>query len=243
VGHEQDTSRGGGDHVTGSELVSLLILAVAAAASPFSLIAFSLVLATDRGPKNGIAFICGWIVTVTLIGVAMALLGSGVEFNQSNTAGKWTLALELALGVVLIFLWVRRRFRPKPTEIEAAVVVPVVEKPAPAWQRKIGTMGYFGAFIAGGAVQTWPVMIAAAAEILRLDLSGAQKLEWMFIFAVATTAGIVVLEVLAWRSPGSAAARLQQIRTYVDVHRDAVINWAFLVGGLWLFFRGLLGLI
>ena len=104
-------------------------------------------------------------------------------------------------------------------------------------------MGYPGAFIAGGAVQTWPVMIAAAAEILRLDLSGPRKLEWMFIFALATTAGIVVLEVLAWRSPGSAAARLQRIRTYVDVHRDAVLNWLALLGGLWLIFRGVLGLL
>jgi hypothetical protein len=225
--------------VTGSDLVSLLILAATAAASPFSLIAFSLVLATDRGARNGIAFICGWIVTVTLIGVVMALLGSGIEFDKSNTAGKWTLALELALGVGLIFLWARRRFRPRPQPVAVEVVV----KDPPAWQRKIGTMGYPGAFIAGGAVQTWPVMIAAAAQILLLDLGPAESLGWMFLFALATTAGIVVLEVLAWRAPGSAAERLNRIRAYIDGHRDAVVNWAFLLGGLWLFFRGLLGLI
>jgi hypothetical protein len=229
--------------VTGSELFSLLLLAITAAASPFSLIAFSLVLATDRGPRNGIAFICGWIVTVTLIGVVMSLLGSSVEFKQSNTAGKWTLALELALGVVLILIWARRRFRPKPESVVVEPAVPFPDKEPPAWQRKIGTMGYPGAFIAGGAVQTWPVMIAAAAEILRLDLAASESLLWMFIFAVATTAGIVTLEVLAWRSPGSAAARLQRIRNYVDAHRDAVINWLALLGGLWLIFRGLLGLL
>ncbi len=225
--------------MTGSELVSLLILAFTAAASPFSLIAFSLVLATDRGPKNGIAFICGWIVTVTMIGVVMSILGSGVEFKQSNTAGKWTLALQLALGVMLIVVWVRRRFRPKLTP-EFKDVEPKAE---PAWQRKIATMGYPGAFIAGGAVQTWPVMIAAAAEILRLDLGPAESLGWMFLFALSTTAGIVVLEVLAWRSPGSAADRLARLRGYIDAHRDSVVNWAFLLGGLWLLFRGLLGLI
>jgi threonine/homoserine/homoserine lactone efflux protein len=96
--------------VTGSELVSLLLLAFTAAASPFSLIAFSLVLATDRGPKNGIAFICGWIFTVTLIGVVMAILGAGFEFTSTNTLGKWTLALELALGWCCLW-WIRRRFR------------------------------------------------------------------------------------------------------------------------------------
>ena len=225
--------------MTGSELMSLLLLAFTAAASPFSLIAFSLVLATDRGPRNGIAFICGWIVTVTLIGVAMSILGAGVEFNKTNTAGKWALALELALGVVLIIVWVRRRFRPRPIP----VVVEVEEKEPPAWQRKIATMRYPGAFVAGGAVQTWPVMIAAAAQILLLDLGPAESLGWMFLFALATTTGIVVLEVLAWRSPSSAADRLRRLRAYIDGHRDSVINWAYLLGGLWLFFRGLLGLI
>jgi threonine/homoserine/homoserine lactone efflux protein len=223
--------------VNGTTLSTLLLLAVTAALSPFSLIAFSLVLATDRGPRNGIAFICGWITTVTLIGVAMSLIGSNVHVNSSNTAGKWTLALELAIGVVLILAWARRRFRP-----HEQVKVEKPAKPEPAWQRRISTMGYVGAFVTGGAVQTWPVMIAAASDILRLGLPGPQSLAWMFAFAVVTTAGIVVLEVLAWREPASAAARLNHIRAYVDGHRDSVINTLYLVVGLWLIFRGLLGL-
>jgi threonine/homoserine/homoserine lactone efflux protein len=228
-----------GDHVTSSALVSLLILALTAALSPFSLVAFSLVLATDRGPRNGIAFICGWVTTVTLIGVVMSLIGVSADVNSSNTAGKWTLALELAIGVVLILAWARRRFRPH----EKKEVVEKPAKPEPAWQRRIATMGYVGAFVTGGAVQTWPVMIAAASTILRLDLSGPTSLAWMFAFALATTGGIVVLEVLAWRSPGSAAERLNRLRAYIDDHRDSVINWLYLVAGLWLMIHGLLGLL
>ena len=198
--------------------MSLLLLAVTAALSPFSLVAFSLVLATDRGPRNGIAFICGWITTVTLIGVVMALVGGNVDASSSSTAGKGTLALELAMGVVLVILWARRRFRPR-VKLE---VVDKPTKPEPAWQRRIATMGYAGAFITGGAVQTWPVMIAAAADILRLGLGGAENLAWMFVFALSTTAGIVVLEVLAWRSPASAVDRLNRLRCYIDNHRDSV---------------------
>jgi len=221
------------DSTTGG---SLLILVITAAASPFSLVAFGLVLATDRGPRNGFAFILGWITTVTLIGIATAVLGDSIEITNSNTPGAWTLALEIALGVVLLLAWIRRRFRPKPKpEV-------VVEKPQPAWQKKIDSMGYVGAFVLGGAVQTWPVMIAAAAEISRRDLSPSEKLLLMFVFAVLTTAGLVILEILAIRQPGSAAARLDKMRNYIDHHRDSVINWAFLVGGLWLAIRGAIGL-
>jgi hypothetical protein len=227
--------------MTGSTLSTLLLLAVTAALSPFSLIAFSLVLATGRGPRNGVAFIFGWIVTVMLIGVGVAWLGDATTVKPSTTAGKWTLSLELALGVVLIIVWFRRRYRandPPPHQSEARATAP-----QPAWQRRLSKMGYGGAFVAGGLVQTWPVMIAAGLEIARLDLGAGASLTWMFAFAVATTGGLVVLEILAWRSPGSAAERLDRIRGYVDDHRDAVLNALYLVAGLWLFFRGLLGLV
>jgi hypothetical protein len=221
-------------------LSSLLILALTAAASPFSLVAFSLVLATDRGPRNGIAFIAGWITTVMLIGVAMSVLGSSLPTtsSSSSTPGTWTLALELAMGAILVVVWLRRRVRPahKATEDQP-------EKPVPGWQRRIATMGYVGAFVTGGLTQTWPVMIAAMTEIVRADLGTTETILIAFAFTLATTAGIVTLEVLALRNPGSAAARLDRIRNYVDNHRDAVINWLYLLGGAWLFFRGLIGLV
>ncbi len=222
-----------------STLGSLVVLALTAAASPFSLVAFGLVLATRRGTRNGVAFILGWITTVTLIGVVTALLGGSISITNSNTPGAWTLALEIVMGALLIVVWMRRRFRPKPKPEHEVVEV----KPQPAWQRKIDSMGYVGAFILGGAVQTWPVMIAAAAEVVRTDLSGWETFLLMVGFAVATTAGIVTLEILAIRTPGSAAARLDRMRGYIDRHRDSVINWVFLIAGLWLAVRGAIELI
>ncbi|HEY4610878.1 MAG TPA: GAP family protein, partial [Ilumatobacteraceae bacterium] len=150
----------------------------------------------------------------------------------------WFLALQLALGTVLIIMFVRRRLRGQP--IEQPVVKPA--KPEPGWQRRIATMRAPGALILGGATQTWPVMIAAGAEVARLDIPNAEALTWMILFAIASTAGIVVLEILAIRNPGTAASRLDRIRAYVENHRDSVINWAYLFGGLFLVYRGLIGL-
>ncbi|HZY09465.1 MAG TPA: GAP family protein, partial [Ilumatobacteraceae bacterium] len=130
--------------MTGSSLVTLLVLALTAAASPFSLIVFSLVLATDRGAKNGLAFIIGWIITVILIGVVMVALGDAVDVPTSHTPREWFLALQLALGTMLIILFVRRRVRPRPNAIEAPVETP---KEEPGWQRRIATMRAPGAFV------------------------------------------------------------------------------------------------
>jgi len=224
--------------MTGPSLLTLLVLAATAAISPFSLIVFSLVLASGRGPRNGAAFIVGWIVTVVLIGVVMIAFGGAIRVPTHSGPRKWFLALQLALGTLLVVIWFRRRFRRRP-------LVPA-EKPSgstPGWQRRIDTMGIAGAFVLGGATQTWPVMIAAGAEIAKLDVPVAAAVGWMVVFAVVTTAGIDVLELLAIRSPGSASARLDRIRGYVEHHRDSVINWIVLLGGLLLVYRGLLGLV
>jgi Sap, sulfolipid-1-addressing protein len=157
--------------------------------------------------------------------------------SHSSASRKWFLALELALGTLLIIIWLRRRFRPRAPKERAAAA-----KPEPAWQRRIATMGYGGAFVLGGLTQTWPVMIAAGVEVATLDISVVSAMAWIIVFAIATTAGVVVLEVLAIRSPGTAASRLDRIRRYVDDHRDSVINWAYLFGGLVLGYRGLIGL-
>ena len=100
-----------------------------------------------------------------------------------------------------------------------------------------------GAFVVGGATQTWPVMIAAGAEIARSDLSTADAVGVSVVFALLTTAGIVALEVLAWRNPGTAADRLRRIEDYVAAHRDTVISWILLIGGIWLLGRGIQGLL
>lgn len=217
----------------------MAVLALVGASSPFSLIAFSLVLATDRGPRNGVAFIAGWITTVVAIcGVAIAV-GGATSVEDSGTPSDVTLGIEIGVGAVMIMIWARRRLR---RELGTGDAEAAVAKPEPAWQRRIASMRWRGAFVLGGATQTWPIMIAAGAEIARSGMNTAASLVSAVVFACVTAIGIGALEVLALRSPGSAAARLERIRNYVSAHRDPAINLVMLAGGVWLIVRGVLGL-
>ncbi len=147
------------------------------------------------------------------------------------------LGFQIALGVVLLLMWFRRRLQGPGAQ--AAGSEPKAE---PAWQRRLDSIGYLGAFVLGGAVQTWPVMLGGVLEIAANDANTVSSLLALFVFACATATGIGILEVLAWRSPTSAPARLDRIRTYIDSHRFAVLNWIMLLGGVWLVGRGLIGL-
>ena len=86
-------------------------------------------------------------------------------------------------------------------------------------------------------------MLAGVAEITHLGMSTDEAVLWLFLFACATVTGVVILDVLALRSPGSAKARLDQITGYVDAHRNTVISWILLGGGIWLTARGVIGLV
>jgi hypothetical protein len=231
---------------------TLLVLAVTAAIAPFGLIAFSLLLATDRGTRNGVAFILGWIATVVAICAVCVAVGGAVEVSSGGTSGDVTLGIQIGLGAVLLMLWVRRRVRARLGLTEEEVPdefapvdppEPEADTPPPAWQRHIASIGVVGAFVLGGALQPWPIMIAGGAEIAQAKVGGATAIFVSVLFAIASAVGIIVLEVLALRSPGSAAARLDRIRAYVDHHRDSVISWALLIGGLWLIWRGIYGLL
>jgi hypothetical protein len=233
---------------------TLLVLAITAAIAPFGLIAFSLVLATDRGTRNGVAFILGWITTVVIICAVCIAVGGAVEVNEGGTSGDVTLGIQIGLGAVLLMLWVRRRVRAHlgisdaevPDALDPVAVPepePEPDKPPPAWQRRIASMGVVGAFVLGGALQPWPIMIAGGAEIAQGKIGDATAVLVAMLFAIGSAVGIIVLEVLALRSPGSAAARLDRIRAYVDHHRDSVISWALLIGGLWMIGRGIYGLL
>src|SRR6478609_9048626 len=243
--------------MTGGTWSTLAVLALTAAITPFGLIAFSLLLATPRGTKNGVAFILGWITTVVAIDIVCLVLGNAAEVDSGGAPGDVTLGIMIGLGSVLLMLWVRRRIRRDlgvPAEVaqseleqleqfEAPATEAPPAKPPPAWQRRIGSIGVVGAFVLGGALQPWPIMIAGGAEIAQVHIPTAEAVLVIVLFAVSSAVGIIVLEVLAIRSPGSAAARLEQIRTYVDTHRDSVVNWALLIGGLWLIGRGVIGLV
>ena len=184
-------------------------------------------------------------------------LGNAADVDTGGAPGDVTLGIMIGLGSVLLMIWIRRRIRNRlavPADVSVSELEQLQQlesppaeetpaKPPPAWQRKIGSIGLIGAFVLGGALQPWPIMIAGGAEIAQVQIPTAEAVAVIVLFAVASAVGIIVLEVLAWRNPGSAAARLDQIRNYVATHRDSVANWALLIGGLWLIGRGVIGLV
>ncbi len=219
-------------------LITLLVLAATAAISPFSLIVFSLVLATDRGARNGVAFIIGWIITVVLIGAVMITVGSSIDVPTRSGSRKWFLAAALALGTILILIWLRRRFRPRPHI--AVTPKPPADSPVAAAHRHDG-LPRCARPRRGDADVAGDDRRRRRAGQARHPGGRGDGLDG----AVRRRHHCRDRRVGSARHPltGDGRERLDRIRAYVEQHRDSVVNWLVLFGGLFLVYRGLIGLL
>ena len=119
------------------------------------------------------------------------------------------------------------------------------EAPAetPRWLRAIENISYPAAFLLGIYSATYPLVIAAAGEILRADTSSAETTALVVLFIVlgsSTVAGVAALGTFA---PSRSAAFLERMRAWVTAHNRAVITTIVLVLGGYLAARGLEGLV
>jgi threonine/homoserine/homoserine lactone efflux protein len=109
----------------GEVIAEVLPLAIAIAASPFTIIPAILLLFTPRARATSASFLAAWLVGIAASSTAFALLATAIETARDSPT--WVAWARLLLGGVLIVLgvkqWVQRR---KP-------------KPPPAWMRSMSS--------------------------------------------------------------------------------------------------------
>lgn len=209
-------------------MLELLALAAVIAIEPLPLIAFILVLGTDRGVRNGAAFIAGWTTTlVVILGVTLAVTG-GEPLRPSTAPANGVEILRILLGVVLLVVAFRVQRRPSDQP-----------RTEPAWAKRLDRLTPVGAAALGVLLQAWPLVAAGASTATRLKLSVAGTITALVLFCAVATALLVVLEVFTVRSPERAGQRLGAFHGWLDRHRDTAIVVVSVAVGLWLIVNGI----
>src|SRR5271166_5675029 len=92
-------------------VLDLLLIGLGITLEPFPLTAFILILSAEKGRRKGLAFILGWLACLIAV-IAAVFLATGNDPPKPQTAPSTaTLAIKLALGVVLILVAVRQKRR------------------------------------------------------------------------------------------------------------------------------------
>ncbi len=204
-------------------VLDLVIIGLGITLEPFPLTAFILLLGAEKGIWKGLAFVLGWLACLVIVIAAVLLTTGGKPPAPSTAPSTAALAIKLAIGVALV-LYAARRWRRMGAP----------HKPPPTWMARLDTVSLWAAAGLAAFLQPWTLVAAGAATITQAKLSGPADYLTLVLFVLLATASFLSLELYATFAPAAADVRLQQLRTWLDTHRDQVIVLLCLLIGLWL---------
>jgi hypothetical protein len=203
-------------------VLDLVIIGLATTLEPIPITGFILTLSAKRGAMKGAAFILGWMGSLVVVIGAVLLLTDGSPPKPKTAPSTTVLAIKAAVGVGLVLIAIRQKRRAgRP------------RKP-PTWMSRFDNLSGWAAASLGALLQPWGLVAAGAATVAQLHVGSIES--WLLLvgFCILCTASILVMELLAVLSPEAAQQRLDNLRTWIDVHRDQVIIILSLAVGFWL---------
>ena len=202
-------------------VLELVILGLVITLSPLTLVAFILLLAAKGGIWKGLGFILGWMACLVAVIAAVILATGGDPPRQHTAPSTAVLVVKALLGVLLIWIGIRRRRRRG-----------LPRKP-PTWTGWLDRMSPWAAVGFGAFMQPWSLVAIGAATVVQAKLSTVGDWLALVVFCLLATSSFLVMELYAVLSPEAAAARLGRIRTWIDGHMDqAIILVSLGLGGL-----------
>lgn len=211
-------------------ILDLTIIGLAITLEPIPLTAFILILASKRGARKGAAFIFGWLISLAVV-VAITVVATGNSPPKQSTAPSLAgLAVKIALGVVLLYVALRRYRR---------LGQPKKPKKTPKWQAGVDNMSFGYAIALAPLVQPWGLIAAGAATVLEAKLATWEDYVALVYFCVLATGVYLVMELYAGLRPEQTQVLLTRLRQWIDSHTDILIVWVSLIVGCWLIGKSL----
>jgi len=208
----------------------LVLIGVVITLEPLPVIGFILLLAGRRGVVNGLAYIAAWVVTLVAIVVATLTVTGGHPPAAKSAPGVGVAAGTVAIGLLLVAVGVRQhlRLRTNPPR-----------KPPPKWMGRIDSMSPWAAAGLGFLLQPWALVAAGVASVAEADLSSAASVTYLVLFCVLSTSSLLAMEGYVIFAREDANRRLENLRQYLDTHRDRGIEILALVVGLVVVAKGI----
>jgi len=202
-------------------VLDLVILGLVITLSPLTLVAFILLLAAKGGIWKGLAFILGWMACLVAVIAAVLLTTGGNPPRQHTAPSTAVLVVKALLGVLLIWIGIRRRRRRG-----------LPRKP-PTWMGWLDRMSPWAAVGFGAFMQPWSLVAIGAATVVQAKLSTVGDWLALVMFCLLATSSFLVMELYAALAPEAAQARLGRVQTWIDTHTDqAIIIGSLALGGL-----------
>ena len=219
-----------------ASLLTLLLLALALAAQPWSVLAAVLLVASEHGVPKTIAYVAGWVCA--LAAVAAVTIALYPQTPKVASAAAWTSWVQIAAGGALGG-WLLVRSRRPITEESAAQR----SDAQPRWMGRLDSMSLLPAFVLGAFLPNYAIVVGAVGNIVQAGLSRAWAAVVLVLFIAVASAGVAApLLVLAFRRKEAPAIH-QKWRAWLVAKGQTLLTVLFAVVAVVLLGKGLVGLV
>jgi hypothetical protein len=214
-----------------ASLLTLLLLAGALAAQPWSVLASVLLVTSDRGVAKVVAYAAGW--AGALLVVAAVTFAAHPDGSRSASTSPLLSWVELGAGVALsAYLVVRLRRPRRPAQTKQ-----------PRWMDRLNSMSLPAAFVLGAFLPNYVIVVAAVNEMLEADLTPGGLAFAAVAFVLVSSLGVgAPLLVLAFRR-GDAEPVYRSWRTWLTAHGETVVMVVLTMVVVVLLAKGAVGLL
>jgi hypothetical protein len=211
----------------GQAIGQAIPFAVAIALSPIPMIGVVLMLATPAGPREGIAFLLGWVLSLALAGAALLLAASGGDASEAGAPATWVSIVKIALGVLLLAVAVREwRGRPRAGE----------EGELPTWMRKVDSFtpvkaAGMAALLAVVNPKNLLLLLGGAAAIAQSGASGSDQAVALAVFIAIATVGVAAPITIKFLMGERADRLLAQLHEWLARENATIMSVLCLIIG------------
>ena len=189
-------------------------LSLGLALQPWSILAAVLLAASERGRLKSLLFLAGWLAALAVVAVAAVLLGRGNTRSSPSRGLAW---LEILVGVAL-GCWLLLRAR----AARGARTAP--DPPEPRWMAGIDSSRPAFAFVLGGFLPNYLLMVAAVAELVQLNLAATALWLWTTAFVMVASLGVATPPVLLLVRGEHARTSQEHWRVWLVAHSTVLLR-------------------
>jgi len=218
-------------------LIQSLLLASGGMLSIGSITIVILLLISDQGWRNGLAYTLGYVSGYTIIGVSVVWLGYSVAENRSGEPGYFSSILFITLGVLLLWLTLRNWWKPPSENKEPSRLFAILDKITP-----LKAFG-FGALVTIINFKNLAIFLSAVSVSLLSDLPLPSKTIIVLLDVLVFCAPVILLVLIYLFFPRQADKILNWIKQTLDTHSRTIGIVAPLIFGLIFVIRGIAGIL
>jgi hypothetical protein len=224
-----------------ASLLTLLLLALALAVQPWSVLAAVLLITSEGGVAKTMAYVAGWVLA--LVAVAAATIALYPETPEAAASSAWTSWVEIAAGVALGG-WLLLRSR-RPDGSEADPQQPAAPPPGsePKWMSRLDSMSLLPAFVLGAFLPNYAIVVAAVSNVVQAGLSQTQAAVVLVLFIAVASAGVAAPLLLLVFRRDAAPAIYQGWRVWLIANGQRVLTVVLAVVAVALIVKGVVGLV